>query len=137
MKQSLVERRLLCLKRSFSGVKVSEWCREVAAEYGVSENTVRKDWARRARWLPALVNLPTAEGEATELVARLKMAMQTAFKKLSSNNESVQVGAARTVGTLSSQLYQIGIECKLYPSLSLELLDKLVQLEEEVKVKRE
>jgi hypothetical protein len=133
MRLDILERRLTCLQYYFIGAKPSNWIPLIARRYNVSESAVSRDWSRRHDWLPKLAQLQPAETKVAELIKRLELTLETAFKKtVSSSNESVQIGAARTVGQLTRELFSIGQDVGLYPSLEREILEKLTRLEEEI-----
>ena len=134
MNRQILERRLECLEYSFSGVPTSQWIPILARKHGVSESCIWSDWGRRDRWLPELVQLDKSSLKMGELIARLEMALSKAFSTmLTTSNESVRIGATRTVGSLSKTLFDIGSQAGVYPSLLKDVLDKLASLEEEVK----
>lgn len=134
MKRQILERRLKCLDMAFSGLRCSEWIPTVAMNYGVSESAIWSDWSRRDTWLPQITQLNKASFKISELIIRLERATTKAYGlMLTTANESVRIGAARTVGSLSKTLFDIGSQAGVYPSITKELLEKLAKLEEELK----
>lgn len=133
MKHQILERRLSCLDMAFSGLRCSKWVPTVATNYGVSESTIWSDWSRRDKWLPQITQLEKASFKISELISRLERATAKAYGlMLTTSNESVKIGAARTVGSLSKILFDIGSQAGVYPSITKELLEKLTKLEEEL-----
>lgn len=134
MNQQILERRLRCLDMAFSGLRCSKWIPTVAMEYGVSESAVWSDWGRRAIWLPQITQLDKAAFKISELISRLERASTKAYGlMITTPNENVRIGAARTVGSLSKIMFEIGSQAGVYPSITKELLEKLAKLEEELK----
>jgi hypothetical protein len=129
---NLLERRLECLNLAFTGERPSKWIPNIAKQYDATVKTVWRDWNRRHTWLPNLTLQQSSEQKVAELFSRLELTLQTTYKiAQTSTNESVQIGAARTVVLLSKELFKIGQEVGLYPSIERDLLEKLRVLEEE------
>jgi len=134
MKRKILERRLEMLDYSFSGLRCSEWIPKIAVKYGVTESCIWSDWSRREAWLPKLVQLDKSSLKMGELIGRLERAMTRAYSlMMTTTNESVRIGATRTVGSLSKTMFEIGSQAGFYPSLLRDVLEKLSKLEEELK----
>ena len=133
MNRRILDRRLVCLGYSFSGVRTSQWVPTVARQHGVSESAIWSDWGRRDRWLPELFSLDRGAYKVSELLGRLELALTKAFAlMMATSNESSRIGAARTVDSISKTLYNIGGQAGVYPSLLKDVLVKLAKLEEEL-----
>ena len=134
MNRKILERRLQMLDMSFSGLRCSQWIPTLARDYRVSESAIWSDWGRRETWLPKIIQLDRSALKMSELFARLEKALTRVYSlMLTSPNESVRIGASRTVGSLSKTMFEIGSQAGVYPSLLKEVLEKLNALEEEMK----
>jgi hypothetical protein len=133
MRIDLLERRLYCLSLAYTGSRPSQWIPHIASKYNTKEKTVWRDWNRRHTWLPQLVQQQSSDQKVAELISRLEFTLEIVYKKaIMSTNEAVQIGAARTVVMLSKELFKIGQDVGLYPSIEKDLLDKLTALEEDM-----
>ena len=122
------------LDYSFSGLRCSEWIPTIARDYDVSESAIWTDWGRRETWLPKIVQLDKSSLKMSELIGRLERALTRAYSlMLTTTNESVRIGASRTVGSLSRTMFEIGSQAGVYPSLLKKVLEKLNELETELK----
>ena len=134
MNREILERRLDCLDYSFSGLATTEWVPRIAQRYNVTESAIWSDWGRRDRWLPELVQLDKSALKMGEIILRLERALTRAYSlMLTTENESVRIGATRTVGSLSKTLFDIGSQAGVYPSLLKDILDKLEEMEGDIK----
>ena len=133
MNRKILDRRLECLNYAFSGVRTGEWVPIIATKYGVSESGIWNDWSRRPRWISEVFTLDEGAYKVSELLGRLELALIQAYRLMvTSKNESVKIGAARTVESISKSLYMIGGQAGVYPSLLKDLMTKLEALEEEM-----
>ena len=134
MNRKTLERRLECLDYSFSGLGTTEWVPVIAGKYEVSESAIWSDWGRRDIWLPKILQMDKSALKMGELFARLEKAITKAYSlMMTTTNESIRIGASRTVGSLSKTLFDIGSQAGIYPSLLKEIIEKLSKYEREKK----
>lgn len=133
MNRIILERRLEMLDHSFSGLRTTEWVPTIAQKYEVTESAIWSDWSRREIWLPKIVQLEKTALKMSEIMGRLERALTRAYSlMLTTTNESVRIGATRTVGSLTKTMFDIGSQAGVYPSVLKDIMDKLIHLEEEI-----
>lgn len=131
MRRDLMERRLKLLDYHFSGGLTQESAQNLAAEFGVSPDTIWSDYSRRADWIPDLFVLRDGDAKVNELAALLEKALRSAYRQMVMSSGSVKVGALRTVSMIAGQLASLYADTGITKSVWTEFLEKLAKLEED------
>jgi len=121
----LLKRRVEMLDAVSTGLHPSVVIGQLAGKCGVSERCLWSDWERRAKWVPAILDLEKFAGFGDEVKKKLDAVQKASWNiYLKASNDSARVGALRTV------LDALGLHSEIIQTA--EIIDRLGRLEEAV-----
>lgn len=122
----VAERRLEALKLEGMGLSQPEIVKQISQKFQVSARSVYRDFQLRSSWQPALLQLKDRDRIMQKIINRYEQIYErAAFKHVTSQNESVQVGALKIMLEATAKL----AETLILP----DILGRLDELEEQAK----
>lgn len=119
----MTERRLELLKMEGTGFNRNEIVKQLSEKFQCTERAVYYDFQHRTRWQPALQQLKDNDKILMKIINRYEQIYRKAsFKALTTENESVHLGALKVMLEANSKIS----EAMLIPELAarMEVLEE-------------
>lgn len=104
----VTERRLEALKLEGMGLSQPEIVKQLSEKFQVSARSAYRDFQLRDRWQPELLQLKDRDKVMQKIINRYEQIYErAAFKHVTSQNESVQVGALKIMLEATGKLAEV------------------------------
>jgi len=106
----VVDRRLEILKLEGIGLSQPEIVKQISQKFQVSARSIYRDLQLRSRWQAALLQLKDRDRVMQKIINRYEQVYErAAFKHVTSQNESIQVGALKVMLEATGKLAEFAL----------------------------